>query len=149
MLSPRWATLDLHDPGLRRPPSLAATGRRPAAAVLAARMPDLPALSLSLHDAIGAVFGVLRLAPREGEVRGECIFDIAPRTEVQGARSEVRWLAKRSYRARGEHRFKLAENGSLTVSSGDFRVVFETGPTGEPLRSKSPAPPVSAAWVVE
>lgn len=107
-------------------------------------MPTLPSATLTLLDGSGTRFGVLRFATGDiGNAKGDCIFDIAPAAE-QADRSEVRWLHKRRYLRSGDHRFRLDDDGVLTVSQGDFSVILD--PDGERLRSRRPAPLVFGEW---
>jgi hypothetical protein len=108
-------------------------------------MPTPPSLHLLLHDRHGGHFGALLLAPGDEPVKGDCIFQIQPLTEAQEALPEARWLAKRSFETRGEHRYKFAEDGILTVNLGEFQVRF--GPDDDStLRSLPPAPYVRVDW---
>ena len=108
-------------------------------------MQTLPSRTLVLHDANGAPFGVLRLAPSEDNpLKGECIFDVHPASAEQGARTEVRWLYKRRFKRFGEHKFKVAD-GSVTITGADFTVVLDPTEDG-PMQTRPPAPRVTAAW---
>lgn len=77
-------------------------------------------------------------------MRGECIFDVSPTSEVQAARQEVRWLFKRRYVRAGEHRFKLSAKGVLTISQGDFSLSIDTNE--EEMRVSPPMPGITIAW---
>jgi hypothetical protein len=120
-------------------------------------MMTLPSSSVVLSDGAGAQFGLIRLVvappgpkPPRGAptVKGDCIFDITPNSEAQDARQEVRWLFKRRFEARGEHKFKVTEDGVLTVTQADFKVVFDVLEEGG-LRSRPPAPKVFGRWASE
>ena len=103
----------------------------------------LPSTTLILKDATDRPFGVLRLAPEDGESCGDCIFDTAPTTPAQAGRMEVRWLHKRSEKRFGEHRFRF-EDGVLTVTLADFKVTF--APVEGGLKSQPPLPVIRAEW---
>lgn len=106
-------------------------------------MQELPAESLRLYDQDGSPFGAVRFSVTRTEpLAGDCIFDL---DDAPSERNEVRWLAKRHYRLKGEHRFKVQKDGTLRVSSGDFEVIFE--PADGQWRTQPPAPRVTAFWV--
>ena len=109
-------------------------------------MQQLPSHVLVLHDGAGTSFGVLRFAPREdAPSKGECLFDIKPAFQSGSVRSEARWLAKRHYVRSSEHRFKLADDGSLTISQGDFRCMFHVVDEGT-MATRAPDPPITGLW---
>lgn len=110
-------------------------------------MTELPSHTLALQDAADQTFGLIRFAPSDKDPsKGDCIFDITLDPSDTSIRDEVRWLAKRAFRRSGEHRFKIAKDGSLTVSVADFRVVFDETQAGE-LRTRPPAPRVTGTWI--
>jgi len=106
----------------------------------------LPAPTLVLFDATGAPFGQLRLVPVEGRPYAEGIFDVAPTSEAQAERSEVRWLCKRHFKRFSEHRLSIGDDGSLTVKKGSFRLDLHPNDDGTGFRTQPPAPPIRAAW---
>lgn len=108
-------------------------------------MPTLPASTLALFDHTGAPLGRLRLVcTSETALKGDCIFDIpAP---GPGAKNEVRWLYKRRYQRMSEHRFKIDEQGVITVSGPDFLVRFDPDEAAGGFATRPPAPPVTARW---
>ncbi len=107
---------------------------------------SLPSHTVRLCDGTGAPFGVLRLAPKEpGAVKGDCIFDIEPATETQSKRPEVRWLLKRGYQTKGEHKFRVGGDGVLTVEQAGFRLILDPDDEGA-MRTRPPLPVVSAFW---
>ncbi|MFK7931818.1 MAG: hypothetical protein AB8H79_26815 [Myxococcota bacterium] len=109
-------------------------------------MNDLPSTTLLLSDATGTAFGVLRLSPKpDAPSKGECIFDVRITDPAQETRNEVRWLLKRHFKTAGEHTFKIADDGTITVAQSKFRVVFEADEDGD-MRSRPPAPRVKIAW---
>ena len=104
--------------------------------------------TLALYDSQGECFGALHMVPKADDLtKGECIFDVAPRSEEQGERHEVRWLCKRHFQRWSEHRFKLGEDGSVTVHLNKFRIVFEPNSDGV-FTLRPPAPPVTAIFDV-
>ncbi len=110
-------------------------------------MHQLPSRTLRLLDSSGTSFGYLRFAPRESQPsKGDCLFDILPESQHgAAARSEARWLAKRHYVRWSEHKYKLTEDGTLTVSQGDFRVVFHIDEE-DTMTTRPPAPPITGVW---
>lgn len=107
-------------------------------------MNTLPSDTLALYDSRNALVGVIRFAPREDDAsKGECIFDVEPLDE--GAPDDARWIAKRHFKGAGEHRFKVAPNGSVTVSQGDFHLVLDSDEEGG-VTCRHPAPSVTGLW---
>ena len=108
-------------------------------------MSILPAPRIDLFDSRLRLIGCIRLVVSSEEKRkGECIFDMRPLTE--DARPETRWLCKRRFQKVGEHRFKMHEEGGLTIHGGDFKVRLEAQEPGHDLVAQPPAPKVFGRW---
>lgn len=109
-------------------------------------MKTLPSQTLMLCDLAGAPFGALRfVASEDNPTKGDCIFEITSSSSEQEAQPEVRWLYKRRYKRAGEHKFKLTEEGALTVSQASFRIVLIAHEDGD-LIVKGPHPAVTGFW---
>lgn len=107
-------------------------------------MSSLPDTTLILLDANEEPFGCVRFAPNEDDdSKGECIFDLPEPGPERG--DETRWLSKRHFQRKGEHRYKISAEGAVTISSGDFRVVLDPA-EDELLRTRPPAPVMWARW---
>ena len=107
-------------------------------------MPRLPASTLDLFDSNGAPIGTVRLVLNDAvKGKGDCIFDMAPLSD--DARDETRWLYKRRFKRQGEHRFVIDDEGVVTITGPDFRLVLDPV-TDEELRARPPMPQVTAWW---
>ncbi len=108
----------------------------------------LPSPTIALFDQTHTRFGTIRLVPKTADaVKGDCIFDV--QRSAEGTRNEVRWLAKRHYESRGEHRFVIDAAGRITISQADFRLVLDPDDDTGGLRTVPPQPLVWASWAPE
>lgn len=108
---------------------------------------ELPASTLAVFDSEGEAFGYVRIAPDPTrDDRIDCIFDVEATNAAQGLRSEVRWLCKRHFQQKSEHRLVLGNDGTVTIKKGDFKLVLEPEEEGDGLQSRAPSPPITAIW---
>ncbi|MFT6144022.1 MAG: hypothetical protein ACJAZO_000982 [Myxococcota bacterium] len=104
-------------------------------------MQTLPSDTLALYDFKNALIGVIRFAPRDDfPNKGDCIFDME--IPAADAGDEVRWLYKQRFKAGGEHKFKIDQQGAITVTQADFRITLAPDAEEGGYRVRSPAPQV-------